>query len=140
MSLFNSFKLAGSAMQAQTQRLNTVASNLANVDTAASKAEDVYKPRKVVFEAALEKASPGQAAMASSVDVKQVKTQEVEPRKMYDPKHPMANEEGYVYMPNVSAVEEMVDMIAASRSYQTNAEVMNTAKSLMLKTLQIGQN
>jgi len=140
MSLFNSFKLAGSAMQAQTQRLNTVASNLANVETAASKAEDVYKPRKVIFEAALDKAKPGSAAMANSVEVKNVIAQEVEPRKLYDPKHPMADEQGYVYMPNVSAVEEMVDMMAASRSYQSNAEVMNTAKSLMLKTLSIGQN
>jgi len=140
MSLFNSFKLAGSAMQAQTQRLNTVASNLANVETAASKAEDVYKPRKVIFEAALEKAKPGSAAMANSVEVKKVIAEDVEPRKLYDPKHPMADEQGYVYMPNVSAVEEMVEMMAASRSYQSNAEVMNTAKSLMLKTLSIGQN
>jgi len=140
MSLFNSFQLAGSAMQAQTQRLNTVASNLANVETAASKPEDVYKPRKVIFEAAMEKATAGKAAMAQSVDVKQVTTQNVEPRKLYDPKHPMADEQGFVYMPNVSAVEEMVDMMSASRSYQSNAEVMNTAKSLMLKTLTIGQN
>lgn len=139
MSLFNAFKAAGSAMQAQSQRLNTVASNMANVDTAASNADDVYKARKVVFQAELEKARPGSAALAEGVNVKEVVTSEAEARKIYDPKHPMADKDGYVFMPNVNAVEEMVDMMAASRSYQTNAEVMNTAKSLMLKTLSMGQ-
>ena len=138
MSLFNSFKLAGGAMQAQTQRLNTVASNLANVDTAAKTAGEVYQARKVVFEAVLEKASPGKAALAQDVHVKGIVSDKTEPKKMFDPKHPMADTEGYVYMPNVNAVEEMVDMLSASRSYQTNAEVMNTAKMLMLKTLNMG--
>ncbi|NJM32270.1 MAG: flagellar basal body rod protein FlgC [Limnobacter sp.] len=139
MSLFNTFKSAGSAMQAQSQRLNTVASNLANAETAATKSDDVYKARKVVFEAELEKALPGSAAMAQGVNVKEVVTSDAQPRKIYDPKHPMADEQGYVYMPDINAVEEMVDMMAASRSYQTNAEVMNTAKQLMLKTLNMGQ-
>ncbi|MCQ8897366.1 flagellar basal body rod protein FlgC [Limnobacter humi] len=138
MSMFDAFKLAGSAMQAQTQRLNTVASNLANVDTAASSPDQVYQSRKVVFEAVLQKAAPGKAALADDVRVKDIITDKTEPKKMYDPKHPMADDEGYVYMPNVNAVEEMVDMLSASRSYQTNAEVMNTAKSLMLKTLNMG--
>jgi flagellar basal-body rod protein FlgC len=138
MSLFNSFKLAGGAMQAQTTRLNTVASNLANVDTAASDAKSVYQARKVVFEAVLEKAAPGKAALAENVQVKDIVEDKTEAKKMFDPKHPMADQDGYVYMPNVNAVEEMVDMLAASRSYQTNAEVMNTAKQLMLKTLNMG--
>jgi flagellar basal-body rod protein FlgC len=138
MSLFNSFKLAGGAMQAQTTRLNTVASNLANVDTAASKPEEVYQARKVVFEAVLQKVTPGKAALAENVQVKEIVEDKTEAKKMFDPKHPMADEEGYVYMPNVNTVEEMVDMLAASRSYQTNAEVMNTAKQLMLKTLNMG--
>mgnify|MGYP000609003366 FL=1 len=138
MSLFNSFKLAGGAMQAQTTRLNTVASNLANVDTAASDPKSVYQARKVVFEAVLQKAAPGKAALAENVQVKDIIEDKTEAKKMYDPKHPMADEEGYVYMPNVNAVEEMVDMLSASRSYQTNAEVMNTAKQLMLKTLNMG--
>ncbi|HEY1059128.1 MAG TPA: flagellar basal body rod protein FlgC [Limnobacter sp.] len=138
MSMFDAFKLAGSAMQAQTQRLNTVASNLANVDTASSSPDQVYQSRKVVFEAVLQKAAPGKAALADDVRVKDIITDKTEPKKMYDPKHPMADAEGYVYMPNVNAVEEMVDMLSASRSYQTNAEVMNTAKSLMLKTLNMG--
>jgi flagellar basal-body rod protein FlgC len=138
MSLFNSFKLAGGAMQAQTTRLNTVASNLANVDTAASDPNSVYQARKVVFEAVLQKAAPGKAALADSVQVKDTVEDKTEAKKMFDPKHPMADQDGYVYMPNVNAVEEMVDMLAASRSYQTNAEVMNTAKQLMLKTLNMG--
>lgn len=138
MSLFNSFKLAGGAMQAQTTRLNTVASNLANVDTAASSPDQVYQTRKVVFEAVLQKAAPGKAALADNVQVKDIIEDKTEAKKMFDPKHPMADEDGYVYMPNVNAVEEMVDMLAASRSYQTNAEVMNTAKQLMLKTLNMG--
>lgn len=138
MSLFNSFKLAGGAMQAQTTRLNTVASNLANVDTAAGSAQEVYQARKVVFEAVLQKAAPGKAALAENVRVKDIVEDKTEAKKMFDPKHPMADQDGYVYMPNVNAVEEMVDMLAASRSYQTNAEVMNTAKQLMLKTLNMG--
>lgn len=139
MSLFNAFKAAGSAMQAQTQRLNTVASNMANVETAASNPEDVYKARKVVFQAELDKAAPGKAALAKGVNVKEVVTDNAQPRKVYDPKHPLADEQGYIYMPDINAVEEMVDMMAASRNYQTNAEVMNTAKSLMIKTLNMGQ-
>jgi flagellar basal-body rod protein FlgC len=138
MSMFDAFKLAGSAMQAQTKRLNTVASNLANVDTTASSPNSVYQSRKVVFEAVLEKASPGKAALAEDVRVKDVITDTSAPKKMFDPKHPMADQDGYVYMPNVNAVEEMVDMLSASRSYQTNAEVMNTAKQLMLKTINMG--
>ena len=138
MSLFNSFKLAGGAMQAQTTRLNTVASNLANVDTAAGDPTSVYQARKVVFEAVLQKAAPGKASLAENVQVKDIVEDKTEAKKMFDPKHPMADEDGYVYMPNVNAVEEMVDMLAASRSYQTNAEVMNTAKQLMLKTLNMG--
>ncbi|MFN4328614.1 MAG: flagellar basal body rod protein FlgC [Limnobacter sp.] len=138
MSMFNAFKLAGSAMQVQTQRLNTVASNIANVDTAASDPKSVYQARKVVFEAVLQQSTPGNAALAEDVKVKEVVTDKTDPKKMFDPKHPMADDDGYVYMPNVNAVEEMVDMLSASRSYQTNAEVMNTAKSLMLKTLNMG--
>lgn len=138
MSMFNAFKLAGGAMQAQTTRLNTVASNLANVDTAAANPNEVYQARKVVFEAVLQKATPGKASLAEDLKIKDIVADKTDPKKMFDPKHPMANEDGYVFMPNVNAVEEMVDMLSASRSYQTNAEVMNTAKSLMLKTLNMG--
>jgi len=116
----------------------TVASNIANVDTAASDPKSVYQARKVVFEAVLQQSTPGNAALAEDVKVKEVVTDKTDPKKVFDPKHPMADDDGYVYMPNVNAVEEMVDMLSASRSYQTNAEVMNTAKSLMLKTLNMG--
>ena len=92
----------------------------------------------MVFEAVLQKAAPGKASLAENVQVKDIVEDKTEAKKMFDPKHPMADEDGYVYMPNVNAVEEMVDMLAASRSYQTNAEVMNTAKQLMLKTLNMG--
>lgn len=139
MSLFNAFKAAGSAMQAQTHRLNAVSSNIANVETAAANPEDVYKPRKVVFQAELKKANLNDAGLAQGVKVKEVVAQDVQARQVYDPKHPLSDDQGYVYMPNINAVEEMVDMIAASRNYQTNSEVMNTAKALMLKTINMGQ-
>ena len=140
MSLFNAFKVAGSGLMAQSQRLNTVASNLANADTAAETSGEAYKARKVVFEAALDKAgnpSGNAASAASEVRVKTVATDNTPGRKVYDPKHPLADKDGFILMPNVNPVDEMVDMIAASRSYQTNAEVMNTAKTLMLKTLSL---
>jgi flagellar basal-body rod protein FlgC len=138
MSLLNAFKLSGGAMQAQTLRLNTVASNIANVDTAASNPEEAYKARRVLFEAVLQGNRAGQAGLATDVRVAGVVQDQAPARAVFDPKHPLANEQGYVYMPNVNAVQEMVDMLSASRSYQTNAEVMNTAKSLMLKTLNMG--
>lgn len=140
MSMFNAFKLAGSAMQAQTQRLNTVASNIANVDTAAGNENDVYQARKVIFQSVLENANSNRASLAKELKVQEVTTDKSPAKRMYDPKHPLANEEGYVFMPNVNAVDEMVDMLSASRSYQTNAEIMNTAKSLMLKTINMGNN
>ena len=108
MSLFNSFKLAGGAMQAQTTRLNTVASNLANVDTAASSPETAYQARKVVFEAVLQKAAPGKAALADNVQVKDIVEDKTEAKKMFDPKHPMADQDGYVYMPNVKDRKSVV--------------------------------
>ncbi len=134
MSLFNIFNVAGSAMSAQAQRLNTVASNLANADSATSSTGQAYKAKQVVFEAV-----PLQGAAAAGVKVRQVVEDTAPARQVYDPKHPMANEQGYVAMPNVNIVEEMVNMISASRSYQTNVETMNAAKTMLLKTLTIGQ-
>jgi flagellar basal-body rod protein FlgC len=138
MSLLNAFSIAGSGMMAQSQRLNAVASNMANVDTVAEVGGDSYKARKVVFESVLNDAGSNGSA-SGGVRVKAVTTDNSPPRKVYDPKHPMADKDGYIVLPNVNSVDEMVDMIAASRSYQTNAEIMNTAKSLMLKTLSLGQ-
>jgi flagellar basal-body rod protein FlgC len=134
MSLFNIFNVAGSAMSAQGQRLNTVASNIANADSSASSTGQVYKPKHVVFEA-----SPSGNPAAAGVKVAQVVEDQSAPKMMYDPKHPQADENGYVAMPNVNVVEEMVNMISASRSYQTNVETMNAAKTMLLKTLTLGQ-
>ena len=134
MSLFNVFNVAGSAMSAQGHRLNTVASNLANADSATSATGQPYRAKQVIFEA-VEGAMPG----ASSVKVQQVVEDSAPPRTVYNPSHPQADEKGYVTMPNVNVVEEMVNMISATRSYQTNVETMNAAKTLLLKTLTIGQ-
>ncbi|OJW47688.1 MAG: flagellar basal body rod protein FlgC [Thiobacillus sp. 65-1059] len=134
MSLFNIFNVAGSAMNAQSQRLNTVASNLANADSATSASGEPYKARQVVFSA-----TPVGENGATGVNVAAV-IEDPSPMKMvYDPKNPLADGKGYVAMPNVNVVEEMVNMISASRSYQSNVEMMNTTKTLLLKTLSLGQ-
>ncbi len=134
MSLFKIFDVSGSAMSAQAQRLNVVSSNLANADSVTSANGQPYKAKQVVF-AAL----PTADAASTAVKVTQVVEDTTPPKLMYDPKHPLADEKGYVAMPNVNVVEEMVNMISASRSYQTNVETMNAAKSMLLKTLSIGQ-
>lgn len=134
MSLFNIFNVAGSAMSAQGQRLNTVASNIANADSTAGPDGQVYRSKQVVFEAV-----PSAVAGATAVKVQQVVESTAPVRLVHNPDHPQANEDGYVAMPNVNVVEEMVNMISASRSYQTNVETMNAAKTMLLKTLTLGQ-
>ena len=134
MSVFSVFHIAGSALTAQSMRLNAVASNLANADSAVGADGKPYRAKQVVFEA-----TPVQGDAAQGVRVQQVVEDASPARMVYDPRHPGADEKGYVAMPNVSVVDEMVNMISASRSYQTNAEVMNTAKQLLLKTLTLGQ-
>ena len=134
MSMFNVYQVAGSALTAQSLRLNAVASNLANAESIAGPDGKPYRAKQVVFEAA-----PVAGTAAQGVRVKQVVEDASPGRLVYDPRSPAANEQGYVTMPNVSAVDEMVDMISASRSYQTNVEVMNTAKQLLLRTLSLGQ-
>jgi len=134
MSLFNVFAVSGSAMTAQSMRLNAVASNLANADSIVSSDGQPYRAKQVVFEA-----TPMGGNTATGVRVTQVVNDASPPRMVYDPKNPAADEKGYVAFPNVNVVEEMTNMISASRSYQTNVEVLNTAKTMMLRTLQIGQ-
>ena len=134
MSLFNVFNVAGSAMSAQAQRLNVTASNLANADSATSASGEAYRAKQVVFEVA-----PSGHQDIGGVKVSGVIEDPSPPRMVFDPKSPHANGEGYVAMPNVNVVEEMTNMISASRSYQANVEVLNTAKTLMLKTLTVGQ-
>ena len=134
MSLFNIFNVAGSGMAAQSQRLNVVASNLANADSTTSANGQPYKAKQVVFSA-----TPVDGGNAQGVKVTEV-VEDSSPMKMvYDPKHPMADAQGYVAMPNVDVVGEMVNMISASRAYQNNVDVLNTSKTLLLKTLTIGQ-
>jgi len=133
MSMLNVLNIAGSALTAQSARLNAVASNLANADSVAGPDGKPYRAKQVVFNA--QQVEGG----GLGVKVSTVVEDNSPARMMYDPKNPAANEEGYVTMPNVNVVEEMVNMISASRSYQNNAEVMNTAKTLMQKTLAIGQ-
>jgi flagellar basal-body rod protein FlgC len=133
MSLFNIFNVSGSAMSAQAQRLNTVASNLANADSATSASGQAYRAKQVVFEAV-----PTEGG-GTGVRVQQVVEDAAPLRQVYDPKHPMADDKGYVAMPNVNVVDEMVNMLSASRSYQTNVETMNAAKALLNKTLTLGQ-
>ena len=137
MSMFKIFDISGSAVSSQSQRLNTVASNLANVDTVAGPDGQAYKARQVTFQTEL----MGQTAndpTAAGVRVSTISEDQTPGRKVHDPKHPSADADGYVTYSNVNPVEEMVNMISASRSYQNNLEVMNTAKSLLLKTIQLG--
>ncbi|MFG6448134.1 flagellar basal body rod protein FlgC [Roseateles sp. BYS180W] len=138
MSMFRIFNISGSAVSAQSQRLNVVASNLANVDTVAGPDGQPYKARQVVFQTQLMGAKDD--ITASGVRVAGVREDQTPARRVHDPRHPQADAEGYVTYSNVSSVEEMVNMISASRSYQNNLEVMGTAKSLLLKTLQLGQS
>ena len=134
MSMFSIFGVSGSAISAQAQRLNVVASNLANADAVAGSDGKAYKARQVVFETV-----PMDSASSAGVKVNAITENQSPGRKVLDPSNPAANADGYVTHSNVNPVEEMVNMISASRSYQNNVEVMNTAKTLLLKTLQMGQ-
>jgi flagellar basal-body rod protein FlgC len=134
MSMFNVFQIAGSALNAQSVRLNATSSNLANADSVTSSNGQPYRAKQVVF-----RATPVAGKEAVGVQIQQVVEDLAPPRMVYEPKNPLADEKGYVAMPNVNVVDEMVNMISASRSYQANVEMMNSAKTLLLKTLTIGQ-
>ncbi|WP_414708368.1 flagellar basal body rod protein FlgC [Ramlibacter sp.] len=131
----NIFSVAASAMNAQSQRMNVTASNMANADSVAGADGQPYRARQVVFELDAGNAPGG----VGGVRVAEVVEDASPLRTVFDPKNPRANADGYVTMANVNLVEEMTNMISASRSYEANVEVVNTAKSLMLKTLTIGQ-
>lgn len=137
MSLFSIFDVAGSAMSAQTVRLNTTASNLANAESAASSEAEVYRARRPVF---AEFRDILDQSVASGVQVAGIVEDQAPAQQKYMPHHPLANEEGYVYMPNINVVEEMADMISASRSYQNNVEVVNASKQMLLNLLRLGQS
>jgi flagellar basal-body rod protein FlgC len=134
MSMFSIFGVSGSAISSQSQRLNVVASNLANADAVAGPDGQSYKARQVVFQTV-----PMGGAGNAGVKVQTISESELPGKRVHNPGHPSADAEGYVTHSNVNPVEEMVNMISASRSYQNNVEVMNTAKTLLMKTLQMGQ-
>ena len=134
MSMFSIFSVSGSAISAQSQRLNVVASNLANVDAVAGPDGQTYKARQLIFQTTALGSDD-----AAGVRVNGIVESNGPGQKVLDPANPLADAQGFVTHSNVNSIEEMVNMISASRSYQNNVEVMNTAKSLLLKTLQMGQ-
>ncbi|HSI21712.1 MAG TPA: flagellar basal body rod protein FlgC [Methylophilaceae bacterium] len=137
MALFNVFDIAGSAMTAQSMRLNVVASNMANADSVTGSDGQPYRAKQVIFQAqAVNNFMP---KGVNGVAVTKVIDDPSPMRQVYDPQNPFANAEGYVTMPNVDVVEEMTNMISASRSYQANVEMMNTAKTMIQRTLTLGQ-
>jgi len=135
LSLFKAFEIAASGVTAQSQRLNATASNLANADSAAGPGGKAYQARQVVFQTAQLDPKDGRV---QGVKVQGVIEDASVPRRVHDPRHPLADDTGYVTLPNVNVAEEMVNMLSASRSYQSNLEVMNTTKNLLLKTLSLG--
>ena len=134
-SMFGIFDIAGSAMGAEAVRLNVTASNLSNAEVMAGSAEDAYRTRHPMFATIMQQHSPA----AGGVRVTDIMQSRAPAIMRYAPDNPLANDEGYVFMPNVNVVEEMVNMMSASRSYQNNVEVLNTSKDMLLRTLQIGQ-
>jgi len=139
MSLYNIFDIAGSAMSSQTTRLNLVASNLANADTVSSSTNNTYRSRQPVFATVLQDTMGKSQTASKGVKVLGVVESQAPLREEYAPQHPMANEDGYIFKPNVNVVEEMANMMSASRTYQNNVEILNTAKQLLQQTLKIGQ-
>ncbi len=145
MSLSNVFDIAGTGMSAQTIRLNTVASNIANAETVAGSEQEAYRARHPVFVAGGMASTPWQGSAdadssgAFGVMVSQIMESEAPVEQRYNPSHPLANEDGYVFVSNVNSVEEMADMISASRSFQMNVDMANTAKSMMQRLLTLGQ-
>lgn len=137
MSLFNVLDIAGSGMSAQALRLNTTASNLANAESVSSSSAEVYRARQPVFSAVMK--ALGESPEGVGVQVNGIVESQAPVRKQYEPGHPLANEEGYIFLPNVSMVEEMANMISASRSYQSNSEIAKTSKQLLMRTLSLGQ-
>lgn len=134
MSMFSVFDISGSAMSAQSQRMNVTASNLANADSVAGPEGEAYHAKQVLFETRAQSRSG-----VGGVGVREVVEDPSPLRREYRPEHPLADGQGYVDMPNVDPAAEMVNMISASRSYQANVEVMDTNKQLLLKTLSMGE-
>lgn len=134
MGMNSIFAIAGSALNAQSERMNVAASNLANADSVSGPDGQPYRAKQVIFQVA---APAGQ--VIGGVQVSDVIESTQPDKLLYQPGNPLADDKGYVRMPNVNVVNEMVDSMSVSRSYQANIEVLNTAKTLMQKTLTLGQ-
>ncbi len=148
MSLTNVFNIAGTGMNAQSIRLNTTASNIANAETVSSSVDETYRARKPWFSVlekqwdnvdGLNRKLDVRSEIGDGVQVKGIIESDAPLKKRFQPEHPMADDEGYVLYPNVNIVEEMTDMMSSSRSYQMNVEVMKTAKQMLQRTLTLGQ-
>jgi flagellar basal-body rod protein FlgC len=140
MSLFNVFDVAGSALNAESVRLNTTASNMANAESVSGDAKSVYRARHPVFQSVLANVDAYSNDEASTgVRILGVVESQAPPSRHYQPDHPLANKDGYVFSSNVNPIEEMSNMISASRAYQSNVEAMNTARDLLLKTISMGR-
>ncbi|HZJ92942.1 MAG TPA: flagellar basal body rod protein FlgC [Thiopseudomonas sp.] len=151
MSLSSVFHIAGSGMSAQSTRLNTISSNIANAETVSSSIDQTYRARHPVFATVFSDTLNGgqgqggaslfadQDHAGQGVQVMGIIEDQSELMPRYEPNHPSANADGYVFYPNVNVVEEMADMISASRAFQTNVEMMNTAKQMMQRVLTLGQ-
>ncbi|MEE4202187.1 MAG: flagellar basal body rod protein FlgC [Halieaceae bacterium] len=138
MSLFDAMNIAGTALDAQTVRLNTIASNMANAHTVAGSAEEAYRAKAPVFSAVLEDSMNGDGSQMG-VRVDQIVQTGAEPYQEYNPGHPLADENGFIYRPSINTTTEMANMMQASRSFQNAIETMNTAKQLALRTLTLGK-
>ncbi len=138
MSIKNIFGIAGTALNAQTIRMNTTASNLANASTISPTEQEAFRAKRPIFRALVEQADLNRGfSNLGGVKVKEIVDDTTPVRKVFDPQNPESNEEGYVFLSNVNEVTEMVEMIAASRSFQNNVEVVSTAKQLLFRTLDI---
>jgi flagellar basal-body rod protein FlgC len=138
MSLLNIFDIAGSAMAAQTVRMNTTASNMANMESVSSSTGETYRARHPVFETIYDN-NMRKDSISSGVRVAGIIESQAPLREEYRPEHPKANEDGYVYFPNVNSIEEMTNMMSASRTFQNNVEIINASKQMLLRTLSMGQ-
>jgi|TARA_B110000014_G_C19532245_1_gene285539 flagellar basal-body rod protein FlgC len=138
MSLFNVFDVSATGMSAQSTRLNTTASNIANAESVSSSANQVYRARHPVFAAQMQKFA-GEQQTSTGVQVLGIVESDAPLKVEYLPQHPMADKDGYIYKPNVNVIEEMTNMISASRSYQTNIQLAESAKNMLNKTLLLGQ-
>ncbi len=137
MSLFNVFEIAGTAMNAQTVRMNVTASNMANMESVSSSTGDTYRARHPIFEAIYSDSMKN--GLSNGVRVSGIVESQAKLRQEYRPEHPKADENGYIFYPNVNSIEEMTNMMSATRTFQNNVEIINASKQMLLRTLSIGQ-